>query len=381
MNILYCGPYFSEKAIREKLSISQAGARWSLGLVNALRNQGHYVAVISHCPEQMWPRGKVFWQNNDAKWFCDSECHRIAYPNIPILRDIWANTSYALQVKRACKRTKFDAFLCYNTIVPCHVAAMKAAKDIGVKCYPIILDGDDPNKDNWKALLTNNKYADGIVFLSYWLKEHYPEGTVRGGRIPVYHLDGGSDDFYGGQPAAWTGEHRFTVAHTGSLNPKRELAFIAKMLKVYKDSDTRFVFTGKIDKNLVLDKVGHDPRVEVKGMVDVDELKRICANVDVFISARSPSIVDFPSKLPNYLAWGRPVVATWIESLSPDYRDLLFVADGNTPEGMANQLEKVKALTLDQRTEVFEKISVWFRAKKTWDAQAKGLTDWIASIQ
>ena len=380
MNILYCGPYFSELAVRQKPSISQAGVRWSLGLVNALRAQGHHVEVISHCAEQMWPRGKIFWQSAAPQWFYDADCHRIAYPNLPFLRDVWINASYARQVRRACKNTRFDAFLCYNTIVPCHVAAMKAAKKSGVFCAPIILDGDDPNRDNWGILLTNNRYANGVVFLSYWLKEHYPESVARGGKIPVYHLDGGSDKFHGEPPVAWSEKHKFTVAHTGSLNPKRELAFIAKMLKEYKDLDTRFVFTGKIDREMVMEKVDHDPRVEVIGMVGSDELNRICADVDAFISARSPSIVDFPSKLPNYLSWGRPVVSTWVESFSPDYREVLFVADNNAPEGMAAQLEKVRQLSLQQRMDVYERISTWFKAKKTWGAQAAGLVKWLEGV-
>lgn len=381
MNILYSGPYFSEKAIREKPSISQAAARWSIGLVNALRNQGHYVEVISHCPEQMWPRGKVFWQDNDAKWFCDSECHRIAYPNIPVLRDVWVNASYALQVKQACKRMKFDAFLCYNTIIHCHIVAMKAARNLGVKCYPIILDGDDPRKDNWRRLLRETCDAAGVVFLSDWLLRNYPKGTLAGGHLPVHHLDGGAEGFMGDEPSECSVGRVFTVLHTGSLNKQRELGFIAKALQHYKDSNTKFVFTGKVNYDDVLEMCGDDPRIEVKGFVSTGELNAICRGADAFLNVREPNhrdnVVNFPSKLPQSLSWGRPVVSTWVESLAPDYKDFLFLADGNSPEGLAVALDRVRELDIAQRASYYDREKAWFVANKTWDAQACRLVSWL----
>ena len=378
MTILYCGPYFSEKAIREKPSVSQAGARWSIGLVDALRRQGHKVIVVTHCIERIWPHGKVLWSSADQSLFRDGDCVAIAYPNMPVLRTAWLDCRYATEVRRVCRREKVDAFICYNTFVQYHVAAMKAARECGVFCAPIILDGDDPRKDNWRRMLHDNRFASGMVFLSHWLVRNYPLGVYAGGKMPIHHLDGGCDKFNGVPPVGDVAvRKRFTVAHTGSLNPNRELAFIAKMLKAYKDSDTRFIFTGKIDHELVMDKVDHDSRVEVKGMIDSEELMRICVEVDAFISARAPSIVDFPSKLPNYLSWGRPVVSTWVESFSPDYMDFLFVADDNTPEGMAHQIARVKALTFQERMEIYEKTAAWFKAKKTWDAQARALVEWL----
>lgn len=384
MNILFCGPYFSDLAIREKQAISQAGVRWTLGLVNALRDLGHRVTMIAHCTEQMWPKGPVVWQNCAPKWFYDGNCRRIGYPNVPFLRTPWLNMRYAAEVRKACRETHYDAFLCYNTFVPWHVAAMRAARQMGVKCYPIILDGDDPRKDNWRKMLRDNRFADGVVFLSHWLASHYPDGTCQGGRLPVFQLDGGSDCFNGNRPLESRAGHLFTVAHTGSLNPQRELAFIAKMLKCYNDQGTRFVFTGKIDRDVVMRMVDNDPRVEVRGLVSSEELKRICQDVDAFISARVPdhcdNVVNFPSKLPNYLSWGIPVVATWVDSLSPDYRKYLFVPESNSPVGMAQKLDEVRNLTLFQREQIYEGVAKWFKETRTWKAQSQRLVEWILTL-
>ena len=384
MNILFCGPYFSELAIREKSAISQAGVRWTLGLVNALRGLGHHVTMITHCTEQMWPKSSIVWQDSNPKWFYGADCRCIGYPNVPFLRTLWLNMRYAAEVRRACRETHYDVLLCYNTFVPWHVAAMRAARKLGVKCCPIILDGDDPRKDGWRKMMRDNRFADGVIFLSHWLASHYPMGMPQGGRMPVFQMDGGSDGFNGHRPSESGEEHLFTVAHTGSLNPQRELAFIAKMLKSYKDPNTRFVFTGKIDRDVVMRMVDNDSRVEVRGLVSPEELNRICQDVDVFISARIPdhcdNVVNFPSKLPNYLSWGRPVVATWVDSLSPDYRKFLFVPVDNTPEGMAQKLNDVRGLSLSQRENIYQAIADWFGMSKTWKAQSLRLLEWISSL-
>ena len=383
MNILYCGPYFSEKAIQEKSSISQAGARWSLELIAALRQLGHNVVVVSHCTEQLWPRGKVFWQNGNEEWFADFQCRRIPYLNFPFLRSKWLGFRYAAEVRKVCRNMQIDAFLCYNTVVPWHVSAMKSAKACGVPCYPIVLDGNDPRKDGWRKMLYDNRYATGVVFLSYWLASNYPAGKMAGGKLPILHLDGGAKDFRGVRPSDAKPHGAFTVLHTGSLNKYRELGFIAKALKYYTDSMTRFLFTGKVSINDVREMCGDDPRIEVKGFMPVDELNAICREADAFLNVRVPdhgdNVVNFPSKLPQSLSWGRPVVSTWVESLAPYYRDILYLADGNTPKGLAAALDRIRRLDSELRLGYYEKAKEWFVANKTWNVQAKRLVDWIES--
>lgn len=387
MTILYCGPYQSEYAIRESPAVSQAAVRWSVELISALRALGHEVIVVSHCPMPLWPKGKVVWQGSGVEYFWDELCTPIGYPNVPLVRTQWLNLQYGKVVRREIMRRKIDAFICYNSLHPYHVSAMHVARQMGVPCYPIILDGDDPRKDEWRKMLRDNRFASGIVFLSYWLTQHYPQDKAMGGSIPILHLDGGSVAFNGVAPSSQSGgpSRIFTVVHTGSLNKERELRFIAKALKCYQEPDTRFVFTGKCDRSDVIELCGNDKRIEVKGFVSIEELNRICREADAFLNIRVPehcdNVVNFPSKLPQSLSWGRPVISTWVDSFSPDYRNVLCLVDDNTPEGLATCLKRVKLHTYEQRVKLYELQKTWFLANKTWKAQAVRLVDWISSLK
>ena len=126
----------------------------------------------------------------------------------------------------------------------------------------------------------------------------------------------------------------------------------------------------------------NDPRVEVKGFLPNEEVDAICRGADVFLNVREPdvgdNILNYPSKVPNYLSYGKPVVSTWIDSFSPDYRDVLEVCD-NTPEGFVNVLNGVLAWNAAQREAKFNQIKSWFEERKSWNKQARRLIHWLES--
>lgn len=380
MKILWCGPFFSDQALLEKRSTNQAAASWSRGLLRGLEAVSGEIRVIGHCTEQRWPRGDVFWQDNDRKWFLDwFPCERIAYCNMWGVRDRWLVWAYSRKVRALCRTWKPDVILCYNSLHPFNVAAMHEARKFGVKCVPIILDGDDPRKDDWSWLLKGNRYADGVVFLSYWAYCNYPDK-----KIPLLHLDGGADRWKGTQSRRADSLKPFTIVHTGALDYWRGLRVMQELLKVCKRDDVRLAICGKCDKTKRLAELGNDPRVEVKGFLTECEMNSLCAKADAFISVRDPKIGDnilnFPSKIPHYLSWGNPVISTWMESFSPDYREVLYVPDGNNAEGLSRKIDEIMALSPEERMRHVVRQRLWFEERKTWVRQSERLVEWLKSI-
>lgn len=378
MRILYCGPFISECALSEKRAVNQAAAKWSRELLQAL-SQIVDVDVISHCPEQRWPAGKVFWQNNDKRWFNDFlSCERIAYPNVVGVKDAYLSIAYRRAVRRLVKQNKYDALICYNTLHPYHVAAMKEARRYGIKCVPIILDGDDPRRDDWGWIKRSVSPADGIVFLSWWMKENFPNKD-----IPLLHMDGGAQEFQGESPSKNT-EKTFTIVHAGALDYWRGLNFMKEVVKLCKRQDVRFVFCGKCDVQQRWAEFNNDPRVEIKGFLPDDEVNRICRAADILLSVREPkvgdNVVNYPSKIPQYLSWGKPIVSTWVPSFSPDYRDVLEVPDEDSPNAFVRKIDEVLGWGADEKVEKFKTIKDWFENRKSWANQVRRLIEFIHSI-
>ena len=252
----------------------------------------------------------------------------------------------------------------------------------GIKCVPIILDGDDPRRDSWKKLLRDNRFADGVVFLSWWMYKNYPMQNM-----PLLHMDGGADGFKG-VPPSMTDDHplttkQYTLVHTGALDYWRGLEFMKGVVRACKRQDLRFVFCGKCNKEQCWAEFGADPRVEVKGFLPDDEVDTLCRSADVLLSVREPkvgdNVVNYPSKIPNYLAWGKPIVSTWVPSLAPEYHDVLEVSD-DTPEGFANKIDEVLSWSGDKRRDKYNQIKDWFESRKSWGGQAARLMEFVLSI-
>ncbi len=380
MKVLWVGPFFSDAALREKRAPNQAASKWSRGLLRGLERNGCEIRVIDYCPEQRWPKGKVFWQNADAKWFLDwYPCERISYLNVWGIKEHWLDWQYARAARQLFREWRPDVVLCYNSLHSFNVAVMKVAHAQGIKCVPIILDGNDPRRDNWKKLVYDNRFAEGVIFLSWWMYKNYPMQNM-----PLLHMDGGADGFKG-VPLSTTKGHPLTtkqyiLVHTGALDYWRGLEFMKGVVKACTRQDVRFVFCGKCDQEKMMAEFDNDPRVEIKGFLSNDEVDALCQLADVFLSVRAPNVADnvvnYPSKIPNYLSWGKPVISTWVPSFSPEYKDILEVS-ADTPEGFVQKINEVLSWSDDKRLSKFNQVKEWFVVNKNWVCQASRLLEFV----
>jgi len=385
MRVLWSGPFASNSALKGNVAVNQAAAKWSRGLLRGLESAGAEIRVINHCSEQRWPAGRVFWKDNSPRWFLDwFPCERIAYCNAWGVKDTWLDRAYANAARRIFSTWHPDIVLCYNSLHSFNVVVMREAAKRGISAVPIILDGDDPRQDNWQKLLRDNRFAAGVVFLSWWMYQNYPQRN-----IPLFHMDGGAEEFKGVRPdeshsAPTPSIYTYTLVHTGALDRWRGLDFMKEIVRLCKRKDVRFVFCGKCDKEKMWAEFGNDSRIEVKGFISNEAVERICLNADLFMNVRNPDIgdnvVNYPSKVPNYLVWGKPVVSTWIDSFSPDYREVLCVPEQNTPEGFVRKIEEVLGWNEDVRYRHYEKLREWYSAKKQWNVQAERLIAFLKGL-
>lgn len=382
MRVLWVGPFYSDLALSQKKAPNQAAAKWSRGLLRGLESLGCEIRVIDHCPEQRWPKGRVFWQDDDPKWFLDwYPFERVAYCNSVGIKERWLDWAYVRAAQRIFEKWTPDVVLCYNSLHSYNVAVMGEAHKQGIKSVPIVLDGDDPRQDNWEKILRDNRFAAGVVFLSWWMLQNYPKHEM-----PLLHMDGGSDFFKGflsSDSNPQIASPLYTLVHTGSLDYWRGLDFMKEVVKICCRTDVRFVFCGKCNKEKMWTEFGNDPRVKIKGFITDVEVESVCRAADAFLNVRTPEIgdnlVNYPSKVPQYLAWGKPVVSTWNESFSPDYRDILEVCD-NTPNDFVRVLDNVLSWGADAKEAKFQQIKTWFTERKSWQRQAARLLDFLKTI-
>lgn len=391
LNILYIGPNDSEWAQMNR-PVSLAAAKWARGFLTALSKVAN-VTALTHTYEIAWPKGKIFWRGYDKRLYPDGwNCVAVTYPVLKFVREWWWRFAYAVKAKKIIREKNIDVVLIYNCYESWQVPVLRAIKTAfpNVKIIPIILDGDDPRKDDWGWMKRAAAYSDAFVALSWWVYQNIPANTGK----PAYHFDGGAEGWRGmrdeGSAAAKAMADKLGVrnekvlVHTGALDQWRGLDFMVGVVKRLTDKrkDVKFVFCGKSSEKVLRDIFKDNPQVELPGFVTEEEMGNICNSADVLLSVRNPNhpdnILNYPSKLPHYLSFGRPIVSTCLQSLSPDYGEVVNFPMQDTVDSYFAKLEEVLGWDMARRECEYNKIKTWFESRKSWDTMVAGLVKWIA---
>ncbi len=382
MNILYIGPNQSEWADAHCPG-SLAAARWSRGLLKGLSKVCN-VTVLTHTYYYSWPKGSKLWSGRDDRLYpTEWDCEVVSYPVFRYVREWWWRHEYARLALKILHRKDIDAILTYNCYEPWMVSVLQTIKEKhpDIKIIPIVLDGDDPRKDDWGWMKRAATCADAFVVLSWWMYCNVRQNVGK----PVYHLDGGADEWQGVSPNAHG--KAITLVHTGELDRWRGLDFMIEVIEqtLARRKDVRFVFCGRVGIDAVRKRFGNSQQVELLGFVDKDELREVCRNATVFLNVRDvfqpDNILNYPSKLAQYLSYGRPVVSVRLQSLAPDYDEVVnFVTadcESGLVHGFVETVESVLSWDEKRYEKEYYKIKDWFAVRKSWDVLARGLVGWL----
>lgn len=376
MKILYIGPWASDQALFSRKATNQAATQWASELLRALTNCGCSVRVCTHCREQVWPLGELRpGRREDFHEACDSRFS--AYWNLPLARDSFLAGAYRKMIHAEVVEYRPDIVLLYN-MDSCHCAASEVLIDLQVPWIPIILDENEVGEKGWTHFSARVKGAAGVIFLSYWGFEHCPLP------LPKMHLDGGVASGRMQHGIGVKEQPQKTVVYSGVYD--EGYGGLQKLFDIFSEvrSQTcRFLLTGKDAQGKLKRYLRRDPRVEYAGFLSRDELMRVHAESSVFINPRpsqySENRMTFPSKLLDYLAYGKPIVSTWTEGLAPEYQNLLLVPALDTPKAYAALIDKTLMLTADDQMRLQQRIKSW-TLTHTWQYQAERLVEFVNHV-
>lgn len=381
LNVLYIGPNDSEWA-QKHCPCSLAAAKWSRGFLTAI-SKVVKLTVLTHTYYFPWPKGRLIWSKRDDRLYPDGwDCEVVEYPVLRHVRETWWRFAYAAKAKRIIREKDIEVVLIYNCHESWQVPVLRAIKMAfpKVKIIPIILDGDDPRKDNWGWIKRAAVCSDAFIALSWWVYQNIPANTGK----PSYHFDGGAEGWRGRWNEAG-GDDKW-LAHTGALDQWRGLGFMVDVVRrmTANRKDVKFVFCGKSSEKVLRDVFKDNPQVVLPGFVSEDEMARICNSANVLLNVRDPkhpdNILNYPSKLPHYLSFGRPIVSTRLQSLSPDYGEVVNFPKEDTTDSYVAMVEEVLSWGWARRKIEYAKIKAWFEERKSWAVMVSGLVDWVGNL-
>ena len=135
------------------------------------------------------------------------------------------------------------------------------------------------------------------------------------------------------------------ILYTGMLSKWGGVTLLIKAFAKMKDPSLELWICGYGNSSIIDKALRKDSRITFFGMVNETKLISIYQRASVFVNPRpnyvSGNDMNFPSKILEYMSYGKPIISTWTPGLSEEYRDFLEVPEQDTPLSLARTIEEV----------------------------------------
>jgi len=380
LRILWLGGIFPEKEMLETAAVSPAANRWQSGLLTALSGNGCAVRILGHQPEPAWPRGRLRMRKKERMAPLHGVAHipqtLVGYWNLPRLRE-WLLVRQHVCAFRGILASGFrpDCVLCYN-VYDHSVAIAREAKRLGIPWVPVVADASgDPAA--YGRLERQLRQAAGCVFLSW-------SSFLRWNGTPKLHLDGGVTVAPERELDTPPANAPKVILYTGVLNQYGGIDLLLDAFALIRDPDARLWICGKGENRKLRQMLQGDSRIIFFGCVPEEKLRALSRQAWVMVNPRPTHVPgnenNFPSKVLEYLAYGKPVVSTMTPGIAPEYAPLLRVPTEETQLPLAQCLCGVLEWSREQRAEHATTVCHFLASQKTWNQQASRLNEFVRGI-
>lgn len=353
--------------------------KWLRGLVDGLKDNGVRPSLIGHTFEASWPKGRLC-VNPVSGLNLNYVTHPIRFSNLPFVRTKELSLLY-LKKLRELERDLLvseTVLFTYNPY-PWHLPAARWWQRKGGTWINIVLDYDENDLGaQWRQFTATCGDADGQVFLSWWGYENCPSERK-------LHLDSGCGGIHFRPGESRTLAGRKLVLYAGKIGDYGGAGLMADAFRQVPGDDVEFHICGR-GRHPVLDKaVQEDSRIKLHGFVDDETLDRFCREATVFVNPRDPASSQnrliFPSKIHQYLSYGKPVVSTWTPGLAPTYKDVLNIAEESDAGSLAKEIAKVLAQPPEALIKWQTRVHKMLEEEHSWRTQAGRLIEFAKEIR
>jgi len=367
-------PDASEAANRFQLDMSRGLVRSGVRRVTAIT--AITIATVPH-PRRVFVHG--------AEWDLGDGIDIVA-PGFVNLFPVKPASVHA-RLKSAGMRLEgsFDAVLAFSPTPIGHASAgLAVARKAGVPFVCITADYVPELRPRSLFRAVEQKLAtrvvrgsDGLVVVS----GHTPRDMSTD--QPWIKIDGGVADDWERLPEVRPRVK--TVVFAGTPDRMRGAPLLLDAFARIEDADMRVVFAGRGGmQDAIAAAAARDPRIEVKGFLSREEFRALLASATVLVNPRPSSAQEnrhnFPAKLLDYLASGRPVVTTLAGDLDPVYVEVTMPLYDETPEALAVLLREVCSWDEARRVAFGRRGRAFVLRERTWDRQAARIGDFLGQL-
>lgn len=175
------------------------------------------------------------------------------------------------------------------------------------------------------------------------------------------------------------------VYFAGNLSIYSGTDILLEAIKLIPNPEYRFWFSGRgALQEDVLRMCESDNRIKFWGFVDRKQYLALMEQATILVNPRpyglAASRYNFPSKLMEYMAAGRPVVSTATSDIREFYRNSIVIVEDDKPETLAKAIVETCELPFEERLRLGESARGEVQTE-TYNRQAVKLLDLIESIR
>ena len=329
--------------------------------------------VIGYPFERIWPFGRLSVGCRQAALANGLSGKVVGYTNFPFLRDTfrYMNMLSAAENYFRNAEKKPDYQVVYSCLVketdetPSIRLANYIRKHYGVPWICIHADGEAPPS------------ADGYVYLPW---SNYQAAPASQSSI---HIDGGVPEIE--QKEIETGVANNVLAekilmYMGALTPHGGVTQLARAFSKINDEEIQLWICGRGENPELKRMAELDQRIKLHGFVEENELARLANKAFAFANPRpnsfAPNKLNYPSKLLLYLAYGKPVISTFTDGMSPEYDELLTPIKDETDECLGEAIKQVLNMEEGKHKDMRNRIAK-FNETHTWVYQVERFVSWL----
>jgi glycosyltransferase involved in cell wall biosynthesis len=230
---------------------------------------------------------------------------------------------------------------------------------------------------NWLQTLMVRLSPGTIVFSSHTTNE-FRQGkpSMRMVRPPAsYLLDLP-------QPPAEPAAH--AIYYAGALSEPAGVNLLLDAIPHVNDPTLEFWFSGRgtLEERLK-QQASSDSRIRFFGFVTEEQYSEMLQKAALLVNPRPSRLLEnrynFPSKLMEYLAAGRPILSTATSDVAEHYGSALIVLADETPEGLARCIERSVAVSAEERAAMGSRARATVTGV-TWRTQAEKILAFIETL-
>lgn len=339
-NILYLNNYMSNAVtnIRKNSSFfSQPANNKIIGICKAIASTNNNVTILSSglVNNKSLKKYKIIYDkvNETPVVYCE-------IIDIPLINTLSSILYMYRQIKKMNKEKKIDNIIFYNYKPEVAWAALLAKKKLKI---PITVEFEDgyssvSNISRFKAFIFKitekkvSKNIDSAILVNSILKSQY--------KVPTVVVRGIVDKNFYEECKKYKKKRNeiFTIFYSGGLDEDRGIKVLIQSLK-YIEHNVRLIITGKGKIDF------EDDRIQFKGFVSYDEMKKLMMQSDVLIQCQLTNngfnYVSFPSKIFEYIATNNFIISSKVADITDFSENEIMYYDNDNPKDLADKIMEI----------------------------------------